>query len=325
MKISVIVPVYNAEKYLKKCIESVRKQKYTNWELILVNDGSTDGSIDIINQAIHTDTRIKKIDQQNQGPGNARNNGIEIATGDFVVFLDSDDFLSEDYFEFIRLKGKNNDLIFIDVNQISEDGRILKKESMSKYKKWSKDRIIRSQMTGKIPWGGVRKCVKLKLLRDNKIKYTSHSIGEEALYSFRILQCAKNIDFIDEQPVYFYVNHEKSQSKLQVIDPWGPVVENLYGYLLSNNLYEKYSNTLNSFNITATVIALDKIGQMNKIVNKDIYAKERLKKFQRFYNKHAGIDWINTSFKANIFIPFIILGIYKPIFWGRKIIKMLKI
>lgn len=178
MKISIIVPIYNAEQYLKKCISSVMSQTYSNWELILINDGSTDRSSNIINMVAETDDRIIAIHQENMGPGKTRNRGIERATGEYIVFLDSDDFLDKDYLALLVEKAERNDIVFIDVNQITTEGRILAKEKMSKYKKWSKERILRSQMTGKIPWGGVRKAVSIKLLRDNNIGFTTHSVGE---------------------------------------------------------------------------------------------------------------------------------------------------
>ena len=89
MKISVVVPVYNTECYLKKCINSIIAQTYTNWELILVDDGSTDRSWQIIENAAEKDSRIIATHQENSGPGRARNNGLDIASGDYVVFIDS--------------------------------------------------------------------------------------------------------------------------------------------------------------------------------------------------------------------------------------------
>lgn len=162
MKISVIVPVYNAERYIKKCISSVMRQTYSDWELLIIDDGSTDGSGDLIDIAAKKDSRIIAVHQKNAGPGEARNRGIEMATGDFVAFLDADDFIDKEYFALLLPKTKEHDVIYIDINQISGDGKLLVKEYMSKYKKLSKERFIRSQMTGKIPWGGGAKGCQFK-------------------------------------------------------------------------------------------------------------------------------------------------------------------
>ena len=99
--VSIITPVYNAEKYLKTCIDSVLKQTYTNWELILVNDGSTDGSLDIIKQYAQLDVRIKYIDKINEGPSLSRKSGTEQAKGKYIQYLDSDDFLQENAIEYL--------------------------------------------------------------------------------------------------------------------------------------------------------------------------------------------------------------------------------
>lgn len=98
-KISVIVPVYNSERTLKTTIESIINQSYTNLEIILVNDGSTDKSLEICRYFENNDSRIIVINQSNQGVGEARNNGLNIASGEFVSFIDSDDIIDNNFFE----------------------------------------------------------------------------------------------------------------------------------------------------------------------------------------------------------------------------------
>src|SRR5690554_319094 len=93
---SIIVPVYNTERYLKKCIESIINQSYTNIEIILVNDGSEDLSPSICNEYSKKDPRIKVIHKRNGGLSDARNHGIKAATGDFILFVDSDDYIKDD-------------------------------------------------------------------------------------------------------------------------------------------------------------------------------------------------------------------------------------
>lgn len=324
MKLSVIVPVYNAEKYLEKCILSVIHQSYSNWELILIDDGSKDSSSDIIDSYVAKDVRIIAIHQQNTGPGIARNNGIQKATGDYVIFLDSDDYIDKDYFALLVPKAEKADIVFIDVLQTSTEGKVLRKELMSKYKGWSKDRILRSQMTGKIHWGGVRKTVRRSILIDNEIEYSDDKIGEEALYSFRVLYAAQSVEFLDEKIVYYYVNHDGSQSKTIMNDPWGGVVDTIEDYLKRNELYEEYKSTINAFLITAMIVSIDKINQNYTGTEKKIYLEKRIDKFLKKYNLDAGIDKNNMNIKAKIFIPFVTRGIIWPVILISNLKKMMK-
>ncbi len=99
--ISVIIPVYNVEKYLSKCLDSVINNTYRDLEIICVNDGSTDGSLDILNEYAARDDRISVISQENQGLSGARNTGIENSHADYIAFIDSDDFVHRQYFEIL--------------------------------------------------------------------------------------------------------------------------------------------------------------------------------------------------------------------------------
>ena len=95
-KISVIVPIYNVEKYIKRCLDSILMQKYQNLELILINDGSTDNVEEIIKTYIEKYPNIiKYIKKENTGLSDTRNTGMEIATGDYIMFVDSDDYISQ--------------------------------------------------------------------------------------------------------------------------------------------------------------------------------------------------------------------------------------
>ena len=95
--ISIIVPVYNVEAYLAKCVDSILAQTYTNLEIILVNDGSSDGCGRICDEYAKQDKRIKVIHKQNGGLSDARNVAIDVATGEFITFIDSDDYVTDDY------------------------------------------------------------------------------------------------------------------------------------------------------------------------------------------------------------------------------------
>lgn len=216
IEFSVIVPVYNASPYIGKCIESVQKQRISDWELILVDDGSVDDSLKICSQYAEKDRRIIVLHQENQGPGIARNSAIDICKGKYVIFLDADDYLSPLYFD--EMKYHNEDVVFFNLQNVDTKGNPKGLDKVSINGQLSKDQFIRQQMTGRIQWGGVRKCVKSQLLKDYSIRYTNHRIGEEPLYSFFVCHYAKSITYVDK-PLYVRVLRDDSQSHLPVFDP----------------------------------------------------------------------------------------------------------
>lgn len=150
--ISVVVPTYNSEKYIGKCIDSILAQTYKHWELIIIDDGSQDDTFCILEKYAKEDCRVHIIHQENQGPGIARNTGIAAAKGEYIVFIDSDDYIENDYFEL--LAKHDEDVVFIDVQNVDEQGNVIKKDFMSSNRTLPKDTIIRRQMTGRLNWGG---------------------------------------------------------------------------------------------------------------------------------------------------------------------------
>lgn len=120
-KFSIIIPVYNVEKYLKKCLDSVFNQTYKEYEVIVVNDGTKDNSMDIVK-----DYNVKVINQKNQGLSAARNAGVKVATGDYLIFLDSDDYWEKELLKELSKSLKNNpDLVRFQINEVYEDGRVI--------------------------------------------------------------------------------------------------------------------------------------------------------------------------------------------------------
>jgi len=310
MKISAIVPVYNTEKLVGRCIDSVLAQSFPDWELILVDDGSKDGSLEILKSYEKKDRRIKAIHQENAGPGLARNSGIKEASGAYIVFIDSDDVIKPDYFE--KLSKETADVVFIDINQVDENFNVLREEHMSDYQSLSKDDFIRSQMTGKILWGGVRKAVKSELLSKNGIGFTDHKVGEEAIYSFLLMHYAESFSFIDGS-VYQYVNRAGSQSDTKDDDPWGSVALALKEKVKQMDLYREYANTINAFTATAAIVSLDKIaGKYNGQAYRT-KARERVRKYQKDTDKAYPVDLEHMPLKAKVLYPFLKVGWIFPI------------
>ena len=123
VKISVIVPVYNTESYLRQCIDSILNQTFEDIEIICVNDGSTDGSLDILTDFEKRDTRVKVYTQENQGVGVARNRGLEYACGEYMYFMDSDDYLNDNALEDVLdiIEEKDADFVMFKIRNFDED------------------------------------------------------------------------------------------------------------------------------------------------------------------------------------------------------------
>lgn len=296
-KISVIIPVYNAEKYVGKCIESVQTQTYTDWQMILVDDGSKDNCLEVCQGYAKKDNRISVIHQENAGAGAARNTGLAKAVGDYVVFIDSDDYVDKDYFAL--LAKHNEDVIFIDVQAVGEDGKVVRDEFLSVYKNLSKDDFMRSQMTGKINWGGVRKVVKREILERNNIKYTDHKVGEEALFTYSSVFYSKSIAFI-EKPVYFYIQRDDSLSHTKMDDPWGEVALALKEQTKSNGSYNEYADTVNAFILTAAAVSSDRIASN---YSKNEY-RQKIEELHTCLKQNLDasypIDYVHMSGKAKL-------------------------
>ena len=126
--ISVIIPVYNTSKYLGMCLESVVNQSYKNLQIILVNDGSTDNSPQICDAWVEKDNRIQVIHKQNEGLGYTRNAGLDVAIGEFVSFLDSDDTLELNTYEdcVAEMNNNNADVTYFGRNTMNKKGKYLK-------------------------------------------------------------------------------------------------------------------------------------------------------------------------------------------------------
>lgn len=301
--VSVIIPIYNSESFLNRCIESVLFQSYSNWQMILVDDGSKDSSYEICKQYAKIDNRILAIHQENAGAGVARNTGLSLAIGKYIVFLDSDDYIDKDYF--LMLSRHDQDVVFVDVQAVDEDGKVLRKEYMSAYKRMSKNDFMRAQMTGKINWGGVRKVVKRDVIERNNIRYTSHKVGEEALFTYASVFYSKTIAFIS-MPVYFYIQRTDSLSHTPLDDPWGEVAIALKEKTIENGSYMEYGDTINAFILSAAAVSSDRLATN---YDKDEYRR----KVEALYNSLRQnldltypIDYAHMSLKAR-FLGMLIL------------------
>ncbi|MGL5568826.1 MAG: glycosyltransferase family 2 protein [Cetobacterium sp.] len=134
LKITVIIPVYNKVKYISRCLKSVLNQSYSNFEIIIVNDGSNDGSKELCEKFALEDSRISLINTKNKGVSSARNIALKIATGDYIQFIDSDDYISEKMFEELveKVEKEKVEIIISGITKVDEVGNILSEKNPKK-------------------------------------------------------------------------------------------------------------------------------------------------------------------------------------------------
>lgn len=208
--ISIIVPVYNAEKYLKKCLDSLVNQTKKELEFILINDGSTDKSEEIIKT--YKDKRIKYFKNKNQGIGKTRNFGIEKATGKYIMFLDSDDYFSNDACEILYKTAEKEkaDLIVFDYYRVEKENlNEVKIESFNATNIKDDPNLLL-----KINLGPCNKIYKSDLIKNNDIKFEENLKYEDTLFVVKAIYKAKKIMKLNKF-LHYYMIHEKSETTVR--------------------------------------------------------------------------------------------------------------
>jgi len=211
-KISVIVPVYNVEAYLERCVESILQQTYAHFELILINDGSTDSSGQICDRLASQYENIKVYHIENAGVSNARNMGIQLATGSWVTFIDSDDFVTQDYLATLAsaVEGVNVGFVIAPLHHI-KNGIVTDLPSHSgKTELWSTEETMKELlMTTRTSFFPVAKLFKRDLLADEKFN-TNYHLAEDALFLTELLLKTRCSCVFIDKPVYYYDHREGS-------------------------------------------------------------------------------------------------------------------
>lgn len=220
--ISVIIPVYNVEKYLKKCIDSVLAQSYRNLQIILVDDGSTDKSSEICDEYAKLDNRIIVVHKKNGGLSSARNRGLRAATGDFITFLDSDDYVSPTiYEELYRVLQERKDRIACTCfRRTDEDGKIYDKQDPHACESATSNVQYLRELLLHI--GDVSVCTKLFPKEILKDKYFDESkLNEDLLFMVNLVSGFKEIVYTGSVG-YFYLIRQNSTSSV-----YGKAVEDM--------------------------------------------------------------------------------------------------
>ncbi len=216
---SIIVPTYNVEKYLDRCLESIKSQSYDNWEAICVNDGSQDHSLEILNKYAEIDKRFKVISQQNQGLAETRNVGIRAANGEWLLFIDSDDFIRSDTLEVLNenIKDSNLDAISFETDILYE-GNSREKDNKDSwyYKHHTYPGVVKGERLFEAMMKNDEYCdsacllsVRRKWIIDNNLFFYKGILYEDSIFSMKVFMNALQMRHISEK-LYTYRVRESS-------------------------------------------------------------------------------------------------------------------
>ncbi len=265
-KVSIIVPVYNVEKYIEKCLNSLVKQTMEDIEIIIVNDGSKDNSINVINKFIKRyPEKIQYLEKKNGGLSDARNYGLPYAKGEYIAFLDSDDYVEEDMYEkmYKLAKKENSDMVECDFiweypNKQKEDiGQIY---------------TNKKQMLEKVRVVAWNKLIKTNIVIENKITFPKGYRYEDVEFTYKLVPYLNKVSFL-KKPCVHYVQRENSISNLQNerTKEIFNVLDHVLDFYKKNNIYDEYKEELEY--IYTRYLLCSSLLRMVKIKNKKIKNK----------------------------------------------------
>lgn len=251
-KVSIIIPIYNPGEYFIKCLDSVINQTLSEIEVICIDDGSTDDSKNILDEYSKKDNRFKIFYQENQGAGSTRNNGVDKATGEYILFLDADDWIECDTCEKLYNQAKNLDvdLVLFDTIWYYENNNELIKyfEDNEFNHDYNSYVFTKSEIYEKIvdPSLGViwSKFYKTSFLKDNNIKFSTYKIYNDVSFHFKTMLLANKISYC---PHVFYHYMKIGQPSLQTSYRWGKyeqlwadVMMEVRGFLMEHDLMKEF-------------------------------------------------------------------------------------
>ena len=249
-KVSIIIPVYNVDKYLERCLNSVLKQTHTNLEIICVNDGSPDSSLDILKKYEKQDGRVKVIDKENGGVSSARNVGLSTMTGEYVLFLDADDWIEEEAIEKLLCVAKKENVEIVRAtyfNNINEEESIQQNSIEKKFQTKEglfKNDIFTNILKGILPGYACLFFTKANIIKDNKIVFDEKiHFMEDLMFVIEILTKSESVYFLN-YPFYHYFTNDagatrSSDKYLKNIECMPEVYERIKEVLLNSDFCDK--------------------------------------------------------------------------------------
>lgn len=262
-KFSIIVPVYNVEKYIAECFNSILNQTLQDFEVICINDGSSDNSLEILNSFAKNDKRFIVISQENQGQGVARNNALKIANGEYIVFVDPDDWIEKNMLEEIykTFKTTNTNVIEFNYQKYNESSKNDKAISLAKHIKKIYGYKLKSNSSYNIK--NLKKLLLYKIRLYPWVRAYSNSFikntgavfsptkrGEDQLFAFIVLFNAEKIQYLDK--ILYTYRIRKGSAVNSISNICFGVFKNcelLKDYMINHNLYNQYKESFIQYKI----------------------------------------------------------------------------
>lgn len=320
-KVSIIVPVYNVEKFFDRCMQSLCNQSLQDIEIILVDDGSTDNCPQMCDDYAQKDNRIKVIHKPNAGLGYARNSGLEIATGEYIAFVDSDDFVDTDMYSVLYYTAHEKQLDILFCGYYSyKNGEIIKTiKETDDYKEYRNDECQNVLLGMLFNCGNRRKIVKYEMsvwhsiykrnvVYDNNIKFCSERIycSEDIIFHIDLIKECRCIGFIST-PLYYYCYNDISLTKKPRFDRvhrhnvlFQEIINRIDAKKYSFDISKIQNLFLLKLKYDITIIASYNLNEevQKRYIKETIYSID----FCRWIEK---INWFNLPIKYIIFFLFV--------------------
>lgn len=276
MFLSIIIPVFNSSKYLRKCLDSCLNQNISidDYELLIIDDGSSDNSYDIAFAYSVRFQNIRLIKQKNCGASAARNRAIDLAKGDYIWFVDSDDFIEENILGAIynTVRTQNIDLLFVDWQGCNSDGEFC--DNTLHYRKCSSEVMTGNQYLKKCAGYlllNVAYIIKRSFLISSNIRLKENACFEDTDFYFRLIPLAKRVSMCEKR-IYYYVNHAISASSMKMVSEkkFQDLLDNLelaHNCFLENNEVSKYFEGFRDA-IVLTALQMVATSKSKKLYNK---------------------------------------------------------
>lgn len=300
--VSIIVPIYNAEKSLKDCVKSILMQSYKDYEIILVDDGSTDNSLSICKQLAEMNEQITIVCQKNLGVSSARNNGLEEAKGEFVLFVDADDIIEENMLETIMTKSENDIVIcgfkVVGSDLIKNDTATL--QSLAKYE-INRELLLRKiiSTSSERIYGYVwRTLFKMEIIKENSLRFDSNiKISEDFFFLIKAVSCSNKFGIIPDELYNYCINSKSATAKYM------PTIHTDMSYVndwMQYNLCEEYPHLMEGFYGCKANTYLRYVQNLCRSGNPFTGLTERVQEANRVKDKFGYKNVLKNVLKSNM-------------------------